>query len=100
MTNGEMIEILEYELDRMKDERGSDYSGVRALEQLLSLLTKDHQNENDTVTETLLRECRGEAELYNNVSRKLSLLYGGRMISASMILLCTYIVKKIREVEK
>lgn len=40
MSIEEMIDILEYELDRMKDERGSDYSGVRALEQLLALLSR------------------------------------------------------------
>jgi hypothetical protein len=94
-----MIGILEYERDRMKDERGSDYSGVRALNAVLSFLSKDYVNENDVVIRTLLREVQGEedAKLYNTVARKLHLLYNDRLIGANVILLCTYIVKKIRE---
>ena len=101
MSIQEMIDNLEYVRDMLKDERGSDFSGVRALNAVLTFLSKDYADDNDAIMRTLLAEVQGEedAKLYNTIARKLQLLYNGRLIGANVILLCTYIVKKIREDE-
>ena len=38
MTRGEAVEILHYECDALSDARGSDYSGVEALQMAINAL--------------------------------------------------------------
>lgn len=96
MDTKEILDSLIYNRDRLIVERGSDFSGVKALNTAIDIMSgKKYDKRDDPVMGYLLKEASEAPEMYNEVSRILQLLFNGRLIGAEVILICTHVALEV-----